>query len=211
MFLVGNFLHEGHHSHGHVVVGSLIGAFLIAITIIFTLIPVIGISILVGVSLTGFSLMSYVLSVGFAVEYSVHIVSRWMRADMSIVSNVDRIDHTMSFLMLPTIMSFVSSTIGVICLSFTDFEFNDVFFFRPLIIVMFMSYWMGCWFLPVVLFYLDMDSVKMGIPASDAVHGSAKALEDSEEEPQDDESPDVVASDAADEYADTKDADEVSA
>ena len=99
----------------------------------------------------------------------------------------------------------------MICLSFTDFEFNDVFFFRPLIIVMFMSYWMGCWFLPVVLFYLDMDSVKMGIPASDAVHGSAKALEDSEEEPQDDESPDVVASDAADEYADTKDADEVSA
>jgi hypothetical protein len=63
-------------------------------------------------------------------------------------------------------MSFVSSTIGTICLAFTEFEFNHKFFFRPLIIVMFVSYWYGCWFLPTVLTYLDFDVVKLGKPAT---------------------------------------------
>lgn len=157
--------------------GSLIGAFLIAVTIIFTLVPVIGLSILFEVNLTGFSNMGFVLSVGFAVEYSVHIVSRWMRADSSHATSFDRVQHTMSFLMLPTFMSFISSTIGVICLAFTEFEFNSVFFFRPLIIVMFMAYWFGCWFLPVILIYLDFDTVKLGKPVGD----HAKNLEDSSE------------------------------
>ena len=124
--------------------------------------------------------MSFILSAGFAVEYSVHIISRWMRADMSIATSVDRAEHTMSFLMLPTFMSFISSTIGVACLSFTEFEFNDVFFFRPLIVVMFVAYWFGCWALPVVLIYLDWDMVKMGKPVAGG-NQQVKDLEDSSE------------------------------
>jgi len=50
----------------------------------------------------------------------------------------------MSFLTLPTFMSFVSSTIGVACLAGTEFEFTQVFYFRPLIIVMFITYFFGC-------------------------------------------------------------------
>lgn len=103
--------------------------------------------------------MSFVLSVGFTVEYTVHVVSRWLRASSR---HTDRVDFTMSFLMLPTFMSFVSSTIGTICLAFTAFEFIEVFFFRPLIIVMFVSYFYGCWFLPMVLTYLDFDFLKLG-------------------------------------------------
>lgn len=92
--------------------------------------------------------MSFCLSIGFTVEYSVHIVSRFLRASTrDAQDHQDRVDYTMSFLMLPTFMSFVSSTIGVMCLALTEFAFIDVFFFRPLIIVMFVSYFFGCWFL----------------------------------------------------------------
>jgi predicted RND superfamily exporter protein len=146
--------------------GSLVGALLIALTIIMSLVTVVGLSILANVSLTGFSNMSFVLSVGFAVEYSVHIVARWLRADMTITSSLDRVKQTMSFLMLPTFMSFVSSVIGVSCLAFTDFDFNTMFFFRPLIITMFVTYWFGCYFLPLILTYMEFDIVRLGKTAA---------------------------------------------
>ena len=133
VFLAGKLFSDRSHGVLKVLTGSLVGAILIAATCFFCLISVVGISILCGVSLTAFSIMSFVLSVGFAVEYSVHIVARWLRSDRRLA--VDRVEQTMSFLMLPTFMSFVSSTVGVICLAFTNFEFNTRFFFRPLITV----------------------------------------------------------------------------
>lgn len=153
---------EQRHSHGKIFSGSLVGAFMIALTIVLSLVSVTGLSILFGVNLTAFSNMSFVLSVAFAVEYAVHIVARWLRAHNSITSSLDRVRYTMSFLMLPTFMSFVSSTIGVACLAFTEFEFNQVFFFRPLIIVMIVTYFYGVWWLPVALTFLDFDAVKLG-------------------------------------------------
>ena len=131
-FLFGEFMSERLHPRSKIFWGSLTGALLITVTIALCLVTVIGLSILAGVSLTGFSNMGFVLSVAFSVEYSVHIISRWLRADMSLQSGVDRVKHTMSFLMLPTFMSFVSSLIGVACLAFSQFKFNRVFFFRPL-------------------------------------------------------------------------------
>lgn len=164
-FLLGTFLHGG-HPLGKSLGASLIGSLLILVTIIFTLIPVVGLSSLIGVNLTGFSMMSFVLSVGFAVEYSVHTVSRWMRASNSITTSVERVEHAMEALMLPTFMAFVSSTIGVICLAFTEFDFNLTFFFKPLLIVMFVTYFMGCWFVPVILCYLDFEMLRMGDPSA---------------------------------------------
>jgi hypothetical protein len=96
-------------------IGSLMGDVLIAITIIASLVTVVGLGILTRVNLTGFSNMSFVLSVGFT-SWSVGYEPTAL----------------VGFTMLPTFMSFVSSTIGVICLAFTLFEFNQVFFFRPL-------------------------------------------------------------------------------
>ena len=106
--------------------------------------------------------MSFVLSVGFAVEYSVHIVARFLKADSQLETGLDRVKYTMSFLMLPTFMSFGSSVIGVICLAFTEFEFSFTFFFKPLIILMFVTYFYGCWWLPVVLTLVNWDIVKFG-------------------------------------------------
>lgn len=149
-------------SIGKVFCGALIGALLILAPMILSFFAVVGLSSLADVNLTGFSNMSYVLSVGFSVEYAVHIVSRWLMADQSITSSLERVKHTMSFLMLPTFMSFVSSVIGVCCLYFTAFTFNERFFFRPLIIVMFVTYFYGCWWLPTVLCYIEGDVVRMG-------------------------------------------------
>lgn len=149
---------------------------LITATILMSLTAVIGLSVLADVSLTGFSIMSFVLSVGFAVEYSVHIVARWLRADNSMTTSLERVKHTMSFLMLPTFMSWVSSTIGVVCLAFTEFEFNKVFFFRPLMIVMMVTYFLGCYALPAFLTYLNFDVCRLGKTNSEPTMYFTKSL-----------------------------------
>ena len=108
--------------------------------------------------------------------------------------------------MLPTFMSWVSSTIGVVCLAFTDFEFNKVFFFRPLIIVMMVTYFIGCYFLPALLCYLDFDVCRLGkvdlgesmfqtksiIQRGDNTHNEkASSEDDSAEKDTEDKSPPV--------------------
>ena len=183
IFLFSKLMYEGNHGFAQNLGGSFVGALLIAIVTIFSLIPVIGLSVLVDVNLTAFSDMSFVLSVGFAVEYAVHVVHRFLEAPTSIDNALDRVDYAMSFLTLPTFMSFFSSLIGVVCLAFTEFEFNEVFFFRPLIIVMFVTYFMGCWFLPVLLTLLDFEALRLGAPASDEGAGVAEEGMDDQEEP----------------------------
>lgn len=162
LFLFASLTTQGRHTSSKVAAGGLVGAFCITTTTILSLVTVVGLSTLAGVNLTGFSIISFVLSVGFSVEYSVHVVSRWLHAPLSIESAPERVHYSMEFLMLPTFMSFISSTIGVVCLAFTQFEFTQVYFFRPLIIVMPITYFYGCWFLPVFLSILDFDFVKFG-------------------------------------------------
>lgn len=178
---------DGFHSITKIAAASLIGALMIFLTIVLSFVVVVGLSCAGGVSFTGFSNMSFVLSVGFSVEFAVHIVSRWMRCDASITSGLDRVRYTMSFLALPTFMSFVSSAIGVLCLKFTAFDFNETYFFSksprssssppntftgPLIIVMLVTYFFGCWWLPSVLVLIEADVVRLGsqtAPASKEV------------------------------------------
>lgn len=116
---------EGRHETSKIIAGGLAGSALITICTLLTLVSVVGLSLLAGVNLTGFSIISFVLSVGFSVEYAVHIVSRWLHAPMSIEGAGERVHYAMEFLMLPTFMSFVSSTVGVACLAFTEFEFTQ--------------------------------------------------------------------------------------
>jgi len=144
------------------IMASFVGGFLIALTCILCLIPVVGLSVLFNVNITAFSNMAFVLSIGFAVEYSVHVVHRFLSAPYSIKSAADRVEHTMEFLFLPLTLSFISSTIGVVCLAFTEFAFNERFFFRPLMVVMLVTYFFGTYFLPVVLRFLDVDFLKVG-------------------------------------------------
>jgi len=106
--------------------------------------------------------MSYMMSVGFATEYSVHITHRFITAPADIVSACDRVDYAMEFLFLPTFMGFISSTIGIACMGFASLQFVLKYFFTPLIIVMFVTYFYGCFFLPTVLQYLGCAGLSMG-------------------------------------------------
>jgi len=163
LFLILQFtISQDGYSKKKIVLASLGGATLIAITSILSVIPVIGISILAGVNLTAFSNMAFVLSIGFAVEYSVHVVHRFLSAPNNIRSAENRVFYTMQFLTVPLTLSFVSSTIGISCLAFTEFQFNEVFFFRPLMIVAVVTYYIGTWFLPILLTQLDFDFLKVG-------------------------------------------------
>mmetsp|Transcript_13946 Transcript_13946/g.26304 ORF Transcript_13946/g.26304 Transcript_13946/m.26304 type:complete len:113 (-) Transcript_13946:268-606(-) len=81
---------------------------------------------------------------------------------MNYKSARERVEYSMGFLFLPTFMSFVSSTIGVVCLAFTEFQFNRVYFFQPLMIVMFVTYFFGCFFLPALLSLVEFDFLKLG-------------------------------------------------
>lgn len=211
IFLFSQLCSERQHGKAKIAKASLTGALLIALACIMTLVPVVGLSVLFDVNFTAFGTMSFVLSVGFSVEYSCHIVHRFLSAPQSIGSAKARVEHSMQFLTLPLTLAFVSSTIGVACLAFTDFEFNKVYFFRPLIIVMFVSYFQGCYFLPVLLTLLNCDFLKVGKSTSESIYhvgpegetaeamaAAAIAVDDSEEiveaapEGPEDDSKDIV-------------------
>merc|ERR1719330_242421 len=155
------------HSMSKIILASLTGALLIAMTCIICVIPVVGTSILSGVNLTAFSNMAFVLSIGFTVEYSVHVVHRFLSAPNSLENAQDRVIYTMKFLAMPLTLSFLSSVAGVSCLAFTDFKFNEVFFFRPLMIVMMVTYYIGTWYLPIVLTMLDFECLRVGQSSKD--------------------------------------------
>ncbi len=71
LFLFCKIGYESVHSKVATLFGSLMGSFIIASTGVLSLVTVAGISSLAGVSLTSFSVMSFVLSVGYSTEYSV--------------------------------------------------------------------------------------------------------------------------------------------
>ena len=83
----------------------------------------------------------------------------------------------MKFLTQPLTLSFLSSTVGVVCLSFTDFAFNERFFFRPLMVVMVITYFIGTFFLPILLTKLDFKFLKVGHIMSEEVEDHDNVLE----------------------------------
>jgi len=162
LFLFVDIFFVSKHSLCKVIIGSVAGGLFIGSMCALSIVIVIGLSSLLNVNLTAFSVMSFVLSVGFVVEYAVHITHRFLMAPSNLDSAASRVEYAMSFLFVPTFMSFVSSTIGVGFLGFTKFEFNKVFFFRPLLIVMFITYFCGCYVLPLLLTLMNFDFLKLG-------------------------------------------------
>lgn len=75
---------------------------MVTITSGLSLLTSIGCSILIGVKLTSSSNISLILSVGFSVQHSVHVVARWLRTDLSEKTSLDRVRSTMSSLVVPT-------------------------------------------------------------------------------------------------------------
>lgn len=138
-----------------------IGASIISSITVLSVFTVVGIASLAGVKLCGFSAMSYVMAVGFAVEYSVHVTHRYLVSPAGIATASERIDYAMAMLFRPTLMAFISSAVGIFMLAASTFVFVQVYFFYPLLIVLFVTYFHGVFTLPAMLQLIDHESMRL--------------------------------------------------
>jgi hypothetical protein len=125
------------------------GGLVVTLTSAATLLTVTGISSMADVNLCGLSAMSCIMSAGFAVEYSVHVVHRFMEAPADMTPQ-DRALKAMDGLFLPTSMAFLTSGVGICFLMASTFTFVHVYFFTPLFTVLFVTYFFGVFTLPVL-------------------------------------------------------------
>jgi len=135
-----------------IIFSSFMGALMIMFTCAFSVYCVVGFCGLAEVKLCGFSAMSYLMAIGFAVEYSVHITHRYLIAPYKEAR--DRLDYAMSFLFKPTLMAFAASFVGILVMSGAEMKFLLLYFFTPLLVVIFMSYFWGTFVLPMMLPYV---------------------------------------------------------
>jgi len=140
---------------------SYVGAIMITLIALLSIFCVVGVSSWLRVKLCGFSAMSYLMSVGFAVEYSVHVTHRFLTAPRTSNTAADRIAFALDLLSRPMFMAFTSSAVGVFCLLFSTFVFVRVYFFIPLVVVLVVTYYYGVIFLPVLLQYTFCDCLDL--------------------------------------------------
>jgi len=130
----------------------LMGASLIAIVLVASMITVWGWMALAKVELSAFSAMAILFASGFAIEYAVHIVHHFLESQAD--TAVERMDYAMTFLFNPTCMAAASSFASVMILCFSDFRFVTKFFFTPLIMVVVITYFYGAMALPCALSFM---------------------------------------------------------
>jgi len=132
---------------------STLGAFLIAAVSAVSLLTVVGFCGLVGIQLSGFTAISCVMSTGLAVEYSVHVVHRFI--DSPSGPALERIHHAMEWLFAPSAMAFLTSAFSVAMMAFSEFRFVRLYFFAPLACAVISSYAFGAFTLPCLLSLMD--------------------------------------------------------
>jgi len=129
---------------------SLTGSFLISLMSLLSLGVVVAFCAWNNVRMSGFTAMSCVLSIGFSVEYSVHVVHRYLEAPKG-GSTAERVDHAMQWLFHPVSLAFLTTLVSVLMLSFSDLYFVRTYFFKPLLVATCASFFFGGIFMPVVL------------------------------------------------------------
>jgi len=175
------------------IVPALAGATTIFAMCTIALYITFGLTLFVGVKMSVFTLTSVVLSVAFEVEYAVHIVHRFMLVSKSVstdwqepsefkqvrkttgavieepttkMTSPERVDYAMAFLFKPTTMAFLTSTASVLVLGFAKPKFIIIYFFTPLLICMFVTYFVGVFLLPSVLHYVPETSCLTSVPTN---------------------------------------------
>merc|ERR1712093_744112 len=108
---------------------------------------------LANIQLSGFTAMSCVMSTGLAVEYSVHVVHRFLEAPFS--TSTERVHYAMEWLFSPTVMAFLTSAVGVLMMAFSEFRFVRLYFFAPLACAALTSFFFGAFALPSLLSSMD--------------------------------------------------------
>merc|ERR1712176_469888 len=150
---------------------SGLGALLIAVVSAASLFAVVGLCSLARIQLSGFTAMSCVMSIGLVVEYSVHVIHRFLEAPQG--TAVGRMQHAMEWLFSPILMAFLTSAVSILMIAFSKFQFVRLYFFAPLAIAVLITYFFGAFSLPCLLGCFEC------LPALDAAKGTdaAKGLD----------------------------------
>jgi hypothetical protein len=188
-FYIGFSTHREERGKGSKVCGldqqdlmlSTICGFIVTLNSALSLYVVVGMSSLSGVNMCGLSAMACLMSAGFSVEFSVHVVHRFVEADPSL-SPVERVVQGIESLFMPTALGFISSAVGIMTLLFSRFSFVLVYFFIPLFIMLVVTFFFGIFMLPTILSLLDLPIFKIyGKAEEDKKPTEEKGIDDEKE------------------------------
>lgn len=156
---------------------GFVGGLVISCICILSLIFCFGLNCLAGVKITVFSTSSVLLSITFSVEYAVHVVYHFMIGKPR-KSSQDCVVEAMEILARPTTMAFASSAISTGLLGAAEPEFIKLYFFAPLFICVFFTYFNACYLLPILLSWMPWLATRIhnteeaefsGIPSTELV------------------------------------------
>merc|ERR1711904_618456 len=93
--------------------------------------------------------MSCVMSIGLIVEYSVHVIHRFLEAPQGTAAA--RMQRAMEWLFFPLAMAFLTSAVSILMMAFSKFQFVRLYFFAPLAFAVLITYFFGSFSLPCLL------------------------------------------------------------
>ena len=158
-FMFADFIIRGQHMTKQKLYKAFLaagaGALMIIFVVLLSFLTVYGISSWWGVGLTVITVIGYLMSVGFCVEYTVHIVHRFICAPLELERPADRVDFAMQKVFMPTWMAFATSFSGVACMIPTPSLLVLNYMVVPLLVVAVSTYWYGCFMLPCLLQFFN--------------------------------------------------------
>jgi len=128
---------------------SLLGASLITAISSMAVLIVVGFCAWNDTRMSGFTAMSCVISIGLTVEYAVHVVHRYLEAPQG--DRGGRVLNVMHSLLYPITLAFLTTSISVVMLLFSDIKFVRDYYCVPLMAATLSSFFCGAFFLPATL------------------------------------------------------------
>mmetsp|Transcript_6497 Transcript_6497/g.11998 ORF Transcript_6497/g.11998 Transcript_6497/m.11998 type:complete len:1158 (+) Transcript_6497:123-3596(+) len=173
LFLFLELTAGGHGQVGGRLLASTLGAFIVAAFAGMAVVTTLGYNSALDINLNGFTAMAALLSLGLSVEYTVHVVHRFIQTDAP--TALERVLVSMEFLFLPTFLGFLTTAISVFMLAFADFTFVRKYYFAPLAITTIVTYMYGIFALPALLTFCGCIPV-LKAKEKDAAQATATTL-----------------------------------
>merc|ERR1711982_24370 len=124
----------------------------------------------------GFTALSCAMSIGLVVEYSVHVIHRFLEAPQEMTAS--RMQHAMEWLFSPIAMAFFTSAVSILMMAFSKFQFVRLYFFAPLAFAVSITYFFGSFSLPCLLGCFECLPVLSTVPAKATDETSGNDVED---------------------------------